>query len=348
MKSEVIALVALWGATLYGPPAAAEQMAPTHVACVGDSITFGYGASSQTMTSYPADLQKLFGAAVHVQNFGHNGATLLSNASLPYIKQPDYAAATTFVANAGATAVVDVVIMLGTNDAYPGNWMNGAKATQFQTDYAALIDHFSSLSTHPTVYVALPPPAYPNNAFNISGTIMQDSIVPLSKQVAAQKGSPVIDVNTAMTGMASLFGDGLHPNDMGYTLLAKTVHDGLLQPLPVDGGTGDAVVRDGGAGDSDGAPADVTTASPDANTHEVGAPDAVASSDSGAMPPNSGASDAGGSEVGGGGTTGSTPTVQSSGCSLAMESAGGSSVPPVVCVAFALLILVRRRRTRAR
>jgi lysophospholipase L1-like esterase len=221
------ALAMVSGATLCAAPALAQRM-PTHVACVGDSITYGYGASSQTMTSYPADLQKMFASGVKVQNFGHNGATLLSNASLPYIKQPEYTAATTFVDNAGANAVVDVVIMLGTNDAYPGNWMNGTKATQFQMDYAALIDHFSNLSAHPTVYVALPPPAYPNNASNISGTIMQDSIVPLTTQVAAQKGAPVIDANTAMMGQPQLFGDGLHPTDKGYTVLANVVYDGLL------------------------------------------------------------------------------------------------------------------------
>src|SRR5258708_5608922 len=115
------ALAILSAATLYVAPARAQQRMPTHVACVGDSITFGYGASSAA-TNYPSDLQKLLGPAVQVQNFGHNGATMLSNGTLPYIQQPEYAGAPTFVANAGAPAVVDVIIMLGTNDSAPTNW----------------------------------------------------------------------------------------------------------------------------------------------------------------------------------------------------------------------------------
>jgi len=47
-----LALALLW-------PAAAAA-APTHVACVGDSITYGYLASSPS-ASYPSDLQKMLG-----------------------------------------------------------------------------------------------------------------------------------------------------------------------------------------------------------------------------------------------------------------------------------------------
>jgi lysophospholipase L1-like esterase len=53
----------------------AAPRVPTHVACVGDSITAGAGASSPTM-SYPSDLQGLFGASVQVKNFGHSGTTM--------------------------------------------------------------------------------------------------------------------------------------------------------------------------------------------------------------------------------------------------------------------------------
>src|SRR4030095_9555908 len=102
-------------------PEAQAQRVPTHVACVGDSITYGYLASS-TSKSYPSDLQALFGASVRVMNFGRNSATMLSNGDLPYINQSEYTAATSFVSGAGATAVVDVIIMLGTNDSKSYNW----------------------------------------------------------------------------------------------------------------------------------------------------------------------------------------------------------------------------------
>ena len=106
-------------------PAFAQVRTPTHVACVGDSITAGYLASSASK-SYPSVVQGLFGAGVQVRNFGHSGATLLSVGDLPYINQTEYTAATTFVSNAGSTAVVDVIIMLGTTTRSPTTGCPGA------------------------------------------------------------------------------------------------------------------------------------------------------------------------------------------------------------------------------
>lgn len=220
-------------------PAAAQSRVPTHVACVGDSITQGVGASSQSTTSYPAVLQKLLGSAVHVGNYGHSGATLLSVGDLPYQNQSEYTAATTFVSGAGANAVVDVIIMLGTNDSKSYNWMVGTstRATQYVTDLTAMVDHFAMLSTHPLVYLALPPRAF-TNTYGISGTIIHDQIIPLIKQVAAAKSLPVIDVDTPTASHSEMFPDGVHPNDAGYQLVAQVMHDGLLRPL--DGQTGQA------------------------------------------------------------------------------------------------------------
>src|ERR1043165_4883753 len=64
--------------------AQAQGRTPTHVACVGDSITYGYLASKQATKSCPADLQTLFGSSVMVKNFGRNSATLLSTGDLPW------------------------------------------------------------------------------------------------------------------------------------------------------------------------------------------------------------------------------------------------------------------------
>jgi len=100
--------------TIAGSALGATRVA-THVACVGDSITQGVGASSAN-TNYPADLQGLLGPGVSVMNYGHSGATMLSTGDLPYQLQPEYTSATSFVSGAGATATVDVIIMLGTND----------------------------------------------------------------------------------------------------------------------------------------------------------------------------------------------------------------------------------------
>ena len=114
---------------------------------------------------------------MQVKDFGHNSATMLSNGDQPYINQTEYTAATTFVSNAGASAVVDVIIMLGTNDSKSYNWAPTAgstRAAQFMTDCAAMVDHFTGLATHPVVYLALPPAIY-TNSFGISETVTVDA-----------------------------------------------------------------------------------------------------------------------------------------------------------------------------
>jgi MYXO-CTERM domain-containing protein len=226
----VAAVLTVAGLTLSAAPVRAQARMPTHVACVGDSITYGYLASSSSK-SYPSDLQAMFGSSVQVKNFGHNSATMLSVGDTPYINQSEYTAATSFVSGAGASAVVDVIIMLGTNDSKSYNWAPTAgstRAAQFMTDCAAMVDHFTSLSTHPVVYLALPPAIY-SNSFGIDETVTSTQIDPIIQQVAMQKGMPLIDIHTPSVGHQSYFQDGVHPTDAGYMLVAQWMHDGLLR-----------------------------------------------------------------------------------------------------------------------
>jgi lysophospholipase L1-like esterase len=280
------------------------------VACVGDSITQGGGASSGN-TNYPADLQALFGSSVQVKNFGHSGATMLSVGDLPYQQQSEYPSATTFVSGAGSSATVDVIIMLGTNDSKPYNWTVGTstRAEQFRKDCAAMVDHFTQLAPHPLVYLALPPHAYANS-YQISGTVIHDEIIPIIKQVATDKGIPVIDVDTPTTGYSELFPDGVHPNDAGYKVLSQVMHDGLLASI---GGTGGA-----GAGGSGGAGGGVGGGSGGATAGGGGGgtTGGVGGAATGGVGGTGGSGDAGGGGSGGVGATGGT---------LANGGAAGSS-----------------------
>ena len=228
---------------------------PTHVACVGDSITAGLGSSSGTRT-YPAVLQTMLGSGVQVRNFGNSGSTMLSVGDKPYKNQAEYTAATTFVSGAGAAAVVDVIIMLGTNDTKSYNWMvsGGTRAAQYMTDYVAMIDHFANLSTRPVVYLALPVTVF-SNTFGITNTVLVNDINPIIRQIATQKGLPLIDLATPTATRSELFPDGVHPNDAGYMLVAQIMRDGLLRGGGTGGtgGTGGVGGLGGGAGGSSGA-----------------------------------------------------------------------------------------------
>jgi len=72
------------------------QQKTIKVACVGNSITYGYGIENREQNSYPSVLQRLLGKGYKVGNFGHSGATLLSKGHRPYIQQEEYQKALAF------------------------------------------------------------------------------------------------------------------------------------------------------------------------------------------------------------------------------------------------------------
>jgi len=187
---------------------------PIKIACVGDSITFGYGL--QEVEKYPANLEKLLGDKYKVGNFGVNGATLLKKGDKPYWKEPLFQAATDFKPNI-------VVIKLGTNDTKGGNYQF---KSEFVADLTALVDHFAALPTKPKVFLCKPVPAFSPN-YGILEKGIEDMVLPGVDAVAKAKGCPVIDLHTALSGKKEDFPDGIHPNPAGAVLIAKAVFEAL-------------------------------------------------------------------------------------------------------------------------
>jgi lysophospholipase L1-like esterase len=211
--------------------ARAEPRKPTHVACVGDSITQGSGATSPS-ANYVSQLKVLLGEQVNVQNFGRSGTTLLSAGfgDRPYTLDSKFTDATSFVSTAPEGAVVSVIINLGANDSKPQNWDPAGKPKndqQYLNDYRAMVDHFSGLPSKPAVYVAFPLATGNNPCCSIRGNVIRDEQIPLIKQVAMEKRVPIIDLNTPTSGHPEYFGDGVHPNDAGYLVMATLVKAGL-------------------------------------------------------------------------------------------------------------------------
>ena len=92
--------------------ARAEEKIKT--ACIGNSVTYGYGHRSPQETSYPVQLGKMLGEKYDVRNFGKSGATLLRKGHRPYNRQAEYDAALEFAPDLA-------IIHLGLNDTDPRN-----------------------------------------------------------------------------------------------------------------------------------------------------------------------------------------------------------------------------------
>lgn len=215
---------------------AAAGEAPLRVACVGDSITLGGGATGRdgTDNSYPAQLAGLLGDGYSVRNFGVGGTTLLASGDQPWRKTPQLAAARAFAPDV-------VVILLGTNDTKPQNW---AKRADFPADYRALIAEFSALPSAPRIILCSPIPAFPGK-WGIDGGRIRDGVVPLVQSLAKELSLPLVDLHSLFAEQSALVPDSVHPNAAGYGLIAKAIAAEVARPQVVEqAGTPDAL-RDG-------------------------------------------------------------------------------------------------------
>ena len=88
---------------------------PVKVACVGNSITFGYTIPEREKYSYPSQLQLLLGPGYEVANFGVPRMTALFSGDYPYVNTDAYRESLEFNPDI-------VLLKLGTNDSKAVNW----------------------------------------------------------------------------------------------------------------------------------------------------------------------------------------------------------------------------------
>jgi len=117
----------------------------TRVACIGDSLTWGFSLPDPRRQSYPALLQERLGEDYAVRNFGCNGASVRREADLPYV-------ATLAYGESRAWNPDIVLLMLGSNDATPWDW----DAAAFRRDYERLVASYRELPLQPRVILIAP------------------------------------------------------------------------------------------------------------------------------------------------------------------------------------------------
>jgi lysophospholipase L1-like esterase len=204
------------------------------VTCVGDSITYGYGIPNRNENSYPAQLAELlqsYDSEWETKNSGANGATLLRNGDQPYIRKGVYNPAL-------ASAPDVVIIMLGTNDSWPSNWVH---KDNFVSDYLALIDAFAELPTNPKIFICCPPPIW-GRPWGLDGTVLKDQIIPLIGEVAELRDVEVIDLHSPLEDSSDLLPDGCHPNTEGARMIAEVVASAILGSISSPDFNGDEIV----------------------------------------------------------------------------------------------------------
>ena len=198
---------------------APQSFAKIKVACIGDSVTYGYLLENRGRDSYPSQLAALLGEGYEVRNFGHNGATLLRKGHRPYDQLPEMRAALSYAPDIA-------VIHLGLNDTDPRNWPNWAE--DFIPDYRALIDSLRSVNRQMRILVCRPSPIFEGHPRFLSGTRdWHRAICKAIETVALGSGCALVDLTSPLACRPDLFPDSLHPSPEGAGIIAKEVYGAI-------------------------------------------------------------------------------------------------------------------------
>ena len=223
-KSFIIYLFLTLSVVLYA------QQHRIKVACIGNSITYGYGLPDRATQSYPVQLQKMLGESYQVENFGKSGATLLNKGHRPYMQQDEYHRAIDFAGDI-------VVIHLGINDTDPRDWPDYRDF--FVKDYIALIDSFRVANPEARIMIARLTPIADRHPRFLSGTRDWHGEIQLAiENVARYAGVQLIDFHKPLYPYPFMLTDAVHPDPEGAFVLAQTVYSaitgdygGLKMPL---------------------------------------------------------------------------------------------------------------------
>ena len=188
------------------------------LACIGDSLTWGYSLPDPRRKSYPALLQEWLGADYVVRNFGCNGASVRCDADLPYVETLAYGESRAWNPDI-------VLLMLGSNDAAPWGW----DAAAFRSDYERLVASYRDLPSSPRIILIAPIRMFRVMGMTFGGLspeILEEGVRPVIREVAGECGLPCIDLVDLFTDARYCY-DGVHPNGAGTRLMAEALSSKL-------------------------------------------------------------------------------------------------------------------------
>ena len=223
----ILCIIALLSTTLYSQqPTISQRLGDLEtqrlikVACIGNSVTYGYGHENPSLTSYPSQLAEMLGDDYEVGNFGKSGATLLRKGHRPYNEQEEFKKALEFAPDIA-------IIHLGLNDTDPRNWKYYKK--EFISDYIAIIEAFEKVNPNIEIYICRMTPIFHWHHRFKKGTRdwyweIQETIENIAYNIAEVK---LIDLQETLYRRPDLMPDALHPNPEGAKLIAQRVYSAI-------------------------------------------------------------------------------------------------------------------------
>ena len=187
------------------------------IACVGDSITEGYGLAVQSKTSYPVMLDSILGSKYSVLNSGRSATTLQKKGDFPYWICKEFSNVFVYKPNV-------IIIKLGTNDTKPQNW----NADKYEEDYQAMIDTFKTISSKPRICLCLPVPVF-KTKWGINDSTVLHGVIPIVERLAQKNKLTVIDLYHGLGNQGANFPDSIHPNERAAKFMAGIIADKVIK-----------------------------------------------------------------------------------------------------------------------
>ena len=195
-------------------------MMKKRVACIGDSLTWGFSLPDPRRQSYPAILQELLDADYEVRNFGCNGASVRCDADLPYVETLAYRESCAWNPDI-------VLLMLGSNDCTPLDW----DAVAFRHDYERIVASYCELPSRPRLILIAPIRMFRVMGMTFGGLspeILEKGVRPVIREVAGECGLQCLDLVDLFTDARYCY-DGVHPNAEGVRLMGEAIYREFLQ-----------------------------------------------------------------------------------------------------------------------
>ena len=188
------------------------------IACVGDSITWGFTIVNRRKYSYPALLQQRLGADYEVRNFGQNDAAARFDADTPYVKKRVYQESLAWNPDV-------VLLMLGSNDTKKRNW----NPEIFRRDYKRIVESYLKLPSQPRVILIAPIQIFQPMHIPLLGLYtetMENGVRPAIREIAAEMGLELVDLVNLFTDSNYMM-DGVHPQREGARMLEEAIYSGI-------------------------------------------------------------------------------------------------------------------------
>ena len=188
-----------------------------HIACIGDSITFGAGVNGKKEETWEHFLNHRLGDDFQVLNYGISGRTLQDGGDYPY-------KADKFYAISKSHPIDTYLIMLGTNDAKPYNW----NEQRYRSQLRRFLNEYKQLPWHPQVIVMTPPHCFIDKKsgivlFDIDERNIDGPIQEIVKGECKTASLKLIDLYAYTTDKEDWFADGVHPNKKGNEEIAAYI-----------------------------------------------------------------------------------------------------------------------------